>query len=635
MRRWGCRLVAAVLLGLVLVVGSPVAAGAADCKPHGVPDVAGSGVPGQVDMPLRHPSGDTKYGEYGWAGLKWNTCDLGFGPDAAADPIATVDTYIGNKLMGGATVLASLMTQLHAWAADPGTLLSPVDKAVAKVTDVTRRALWNDWAPVFIVVAGALVIMQASRGDARRALRTMAAVVLAAGVVAWIAAGPVQLARTFDGIASQIVGNVDRSIVTEHRSAMSDKEARGATFQDNVLFPLWCRGEVGSSAGAQKYCERLYKAGTVKYATASDYSAGDRRNQYNSIAQQMKDDDHGYYDTLRGKDDNRTGQGFLAFVMMLIIAIIRIPAEVLMLAGLLVVRLVIMFGPLFALAGILEFSRPLAVAAMKMTLASVVNVAIFGVIAAVHTAVVAGIITSGLGIFSSLFLIAALTFVIWMISKPFRSPTRLATGEAAAESLAGSGDSPSRALSKFAGLVGTGTATFLGARAGTEAGLDRQDATTKPDVVGSDDYSRVREPTYVVHQEFNESPRPAALRDVESFSPELAALPASRPAAISGADDPAMLSTTRADHRAPPSRAVPSSTGPSHDPNESLHVVVDVAIEHDLKHIETGTAPVDDEHRTEVLRLIEPEYDRNGEVTYEIFRPSVPRTAEPVRTGVR
>ena len=212
MRRWLARLL--ILGGFVLAVvvgplGSSTAQ-AADCKPDGVPNAAGSGIPGLVDDPTPNPSGETYYGEYGWAGLKWYTCDLGSGPDAVADPIAVLDTYFGNAGMGAATVESSAMTQLHEWAVDPGELLNPVDKVVNRVTKILRRALWNVWAPPVIILAAIVIVWHANTQQVRRSLSTVVAILISCGVVGWIMLGPVKAAQTFDDAVSSMVGGVER-----------------------------------------------------------------------------------------------------------------------------------------------------------------------------------------------------------------------------------------------------------------------------------------------------------------------------------------------------------------------------------------------------------------------------------------
>lgn len=138
-------------------------------------------------------------------------------------------------------------------------------------------------------------------------------------------------------------------------------------------------------------------------------------------------------------------------------------------------RLAVMLAPIFALAGILKSTRPYAKAALKMTIASVVNVAIFGIVASVHTGIVGITVARSTNIVQTLFVVLGVV-IIWMLSKPFRSPTRLATGQAAADALEGAASAPSNALNSIKGMVGAAVpsmiGSYIGSRRGAEEGVE-------------------------------------------------------------------------------------------------------------------------------------------------------------------
>lgn len=682
MPRWAARVLTVLVLAAVAVLLGPTApAGAADCKPAGVPDSPGSGLPGLIDEPMADPSGKTKYGDYGWAGLRWYTCDLGAGPDAANDPVAVLDTSAGNMMMGFATAEGAAMTQLHSWAVDPGTLLDPVDDATASITQTIRDALWNEYAGLFVIVAAGIVIARAHRGNVRDGLHTLTAVVIAAGAVAWLAAGPVEAANTFDDVAADVVGGVDASIAEATGSAdLSNEEARGATFNDQVLFPLWCRGSLSNDEAEKKYCDDLYKASAVSSDELGEVEPDDKRDDFNDVANDIEDDDESYYDALQGEKHNRTGQGFLAATLMTIIALIRIPAEILMVAGLLVVRLAVMFGPLFALAAILEGTRAIAIAGLKMLLASVVNVAVFGVIAAVHTGLVAGLVASDAGLIGTLFIVTALTIIIWLISKPFRSPTKLATGQEAGDAIAGLGSVPGNMARSAAGMVGGAALTYLATRAGSKSGVEN----AEPDTAAPRDEEFTRPPPMVRDPETYRYSSPV------HTGPDTPV--GDLPAGTSGADQPQLpggpilglpaasneevdVEKTYVSVRALPSAEEqhgPRSRGydvdavdadqtglyrPGLPPattdtdaaaasrsgsSDHLRIVDPLEVRHDHTHAQGGDGGYTDTDADEYgvgldtrgvvadasgpdeTRLVEPEYNADGEATYQIFRPDRP-----------
>lgn len=652
MRTWPRRLLIALLLAVgALFAGA--ASASADCAPSGVPNYAGSGIPGLIDNPVQNPGG-TLYGQYGWGGYRWYTCDLGIGPEVANDPAAVGDTWLGNIELGAATTLGASMTQLHQWVADPGTIMAPIDSAVADIAGVIRGAIWNEYAPALIILAGAMVIVRAMNGDTRRTLHTVAAIGAAALVIAWVFTprggqpGAVAAAQQFDGVVNAVVGGVDRSLVSSTGAAIpaanSDDEARGATLADKVIYPLWARGALGTEdQRGLDLARRLYRdAATVSYANAGSADAEEYRGRYNDIAEEINNANPGWYTTLRGQSYNRTGQGFLAMVLMLIIAAIRIPAELLVLIGLLVMRLAVMFAPIFALAGILESTRPYAKAALKMTIASVVNVAIFGIVASVHTGIVGITVARSTNIVQTLFVVLGVTVIVWMLSKPFRSPTRLATGQAAADALEGAASAPSNALNSIKGMVGAAVpsmiGSYIGSRRGAEEGVEEGQERDRERRRGPDTGPRPEQWSRLYdgdgdpsdlpecRAEPYRSPEPAVVpvryEPIESTPQRLALPPGPGPEA--GASRPV-------DPLGPGPHDGSAYATPEDAPEPGREVIVAQRVRYDEDEIFVPDLVVQADYEDPdwhepirvngKVRLIEPEYDKDGNLTYDIYMP--------------
>lgn len=501
-RRLRQRLVLALCGVLLALVGTVVTAqpAAAECTPGNVPQLAGSGLPGLIDDKTSAEDPTTKYGQYGWAGLRWTTCDLdrsalGIPREDTLD--VKIDTFLGNLGLGLAVTLAATMTQLHQWAVYPGALLAPIDGLLTDITNAVKDSTWTPWVAAFIIAAAVGVCMIAFRGEVRRAWRTVAAVGLACLAIAWIStpvvstrlandsgsspSGPLQFetvrmsgaehaATVFDGAAASIVSSVDTNIAKTKPKGddqpTDDDEARGAILQDKLLWSLWARGELGGQAAAAKYGEDLYKAAAVKWSDAASVDSDKRRQEFSKVAERIQKDDPATYDQLRGASLGRSGYGLLAAVIMGCIALIRIPAELMMIAGLLVMRVLVMFAPVLALAAILESTRPVAKAGLKIAIASVVNVAIYGVIASIHAAATGFIVTKAQNLALATAGIVVLTIVVWLIAKPFRSVTRPATGQQAADAMTSAGDNAASMPGRWFGGITSG----LGALAGSYLG---------------------------------------------------------------------------------------------------------------------------------------------------------------------
>lgn len=467
--RWATRclvLVCFVLTGFG--VAAPAFADSNNCKPPpGVPDSAGSGMQGGIDDQPKGGNGTTLYEQYGWSGLGWHTCDLGEDgwitmPEAAKDPGAFIDTSVGSILMGGASTLGAIMTQLSEWVSDPGTLLAPVDGSLVPVTESVEKSVWGPWASVLVIGAGCGVAWAARRGNPRQAFRTIMAILFAALSVSAVGKtwqvgtgnlgpdgreitvgkpGAVALGQFFDSAASDVTGEVSKNLT----GGANANIASGATLYDQVLVPLWVEGAVGPGAGDAStpgtLAHDLFHANTMSWEeVSSGQNPKDKQDEYVRVAKILDGKEEGPYSAnstkyqkLRGVAGGRSGVGFQALVTMVMIASIRIPSLIFVLMGLIVIRFVVMFIPIWALFAIIGKTRPTAIAAGKMVFAAVYNAAVFGVLGLVHTAVVSAIISSPSPAgftFLKLVLIIAWTIVMWVVSKPFRSVTVPALGDA-------------------------------------------------------------------------------------------------------------------------------------------------------------------------------------------------------------
>lgn len=464
----------------MLGVLSPATPAMADCKPQGIPDYAGSGQPGMIDAKTAEPSGGNLYGEYGWSGLRWNNCDIRDFGSPVDDLRAQFDTWVGDALMGLATLEGSVMTSMHKWTADPTTTLKPIDDKLVDLSTITKSLLFDNWAFPVIVFAVMGIMVGAWTKKIRPAIMTIGATALALGFVSFVGAAPLTIAQSTDGIASSIVSAADAQALKysgipgpgesaedgKHIISASPAEATGAILNDAMLAPLWRQGQTGTGAWTDS-TQDMFKASTATWEeVANGYNPDDKKNAYNDAVNQVKNNKEtaGQYQAIKGQTYNRAGMGFMAALMMSIIAAIRIPAEALMFLGMLVIRFIPIFGPLFALMAIPEVTRGAATSALKICLAAVFNVVVFGVIASVHTAITAILYVNTANLFVSTIISAIVTYLFWKLSKPFRSITKLATGKAVVEQLENAPSAPGQAAMKGVGFL-TGTAVSYGAGA--------------------------------------------------------------------------------------------------------------------------------------------------------------------------
>lgn len=473
------------ILAAVLLVFAPVSPAAAECKPPGIPDYAGSGVNGAIDPQIEEPSGGNYYGLYSWGGLRWNTCDLG-GP--ITDVLAELDTWAGNGLLGAGTGIAAIMTAMHKWAADPGALLAPIDEKIEQLSEISIELFFGQWAFALITFAALGVLVAAFTRNVRTTMMTMLSVMAACAFVAVIAWAPLTIAQSTDGVASTIVSAADARALEIAGIPDSSpdgggvyantEESTGAILRDAMLQPMWRMGQSGVMTAAEP-TEAMFKASTASWDEVTNgYKPEEKRDAYNEAVDAVKNDPSisNQYQTIKGQSYNRTGAGALGAFMVLIVALIRIPAEALMFLGMLVIRFIPLIGPIFAALAIPEQTRPAAVAALKIVAAAIFNVIVFGVIASVHTAITAMLYVNAANLFINTIISVLVTYLLLKLSKPYRSVTRLATGKAVAGELERAPDGPGNAMKA---VVGMATGTVIGNMAGGATGRDKKDKDGK------------------------------------------------------------------------------------------------------------------------------------------------------------
>jgi len=458
------------ILAAILLVFAPISPAAAECKPPGVPDYAGAGITGTIDPRIEDPSGGNNYGEYGWAGLRWNNCDIREFGAPADDLLAVVDTWTGNGLMGAAVGEAAIMTAMHKWTADPSALLAPIDEKIVQLSTITSELFFGEWAYALIVFAAVGVLVAALTRSVRKALVTVLAICAAVTFMAIVSTFPLEIAQSTDGVASSIVSAADAKALEyagipanadEGQMYANTDEATGAILNDAMLQPLWRMGQTGSMDWL-KTTDDMFMTSTASWAEVdAGYDPAEKRDSYNAAVDVVKNDPAtaNQYQSVKGQSYNRTGAGAGAMFMMTVVALIRIPAEAYMFLGMLVIRFIPLIGPVFAALAIPEQTRGAAITALKIVAAAVFNVIVFGVIASVHTATTAILYVNPTNLFVSTLLSTLITFLLLKLSKPYRSVTKLATGNQVAKELADAPDAPGNAVK---GVVGMATGTVMG-----------------------------------------------------------------------------------------------------------------------------------------------------------------------------
>lgn len=440
MARRGTRMALALLVAAVTVLAVNIITASpalAACEPPGVPNAAGSGMPGFFDGATAAPSGDNYYGLYGYGGLRWNNCELG-GPIAgnewAGDPNAGLDTLIGNLLLGVATLLASISTALHKWIGNSTELLAPMDNLITQLSELTRTVIINNWFPVILLAGGALIFAAVISQNRRKALTTVVMSMVAVGIIGTLDTIPLKVAHSVDGIASNIQAETDTQALETAGITASKEEALGTLYVDTLIWPHWAAGATNSTAkpnprsisdGSDQasFEDRIYTAGTTPFAE-TDKDADEQRDEFKDVASKMKSEQPEKFQALKGQSYNRTSNGFLAMVKVLPVAAFRIPAEGAIFLTLVIMRFVPIVGPVFAAFLIFPSTRALAFKHGRTLFSAVIHTIIVTFFASIHVAAVA-FFFANLNAAFAIILTFVVTIVFFKWAKPLGALAQL------------------------------------------------------------------------------------------------------------------------------------------------------------------------------------------------------------------
>lgn len=451
------RLVTVILLGIAatFALASPASAaptvpGIPDCKDAPIAQMPGSGLPGYLDEgPKRTPAPldpfvaspqTSVYEQYGYAGLTWHTYDLGCG-GGMRDTDATIDTTVGNAFMSGSVWLTSAANGLHNKVSDPAQYMAPLDDVVATVTQRLHDSIWNPWGGAALVGVAALLLVYSASGRLSSVTSAAAWAMLVLAVVAGLAQYPTRVASFFDESVTSSIAAVNASSAGLASLSESSDPARaqGALLVDRIAYDAWVRGEFGSgdSEAARKWAPALFKASAFTWAEAAeakqDPPAGKeiaerKAESWKSTTTQIHEQDPVAYSYIQGKAGGRAGTGLMALLGALFTAVFRLVADVFVFAGLVMLRLLVMFFPAVAVIGVMAPMASVVRQVANMGGASVVNVVAFSVGSTIHTTVISAILSRaqdlGMGMLA-LVLCFVVTLAAFVVLYPLLSFTTI------------------------------------------------------------------------------------------------------------------------------------------------------------------------------------------------------------------
>lgn len=427
-RRSCCVVLAVVLmlLGAQVVLGIPALAqvpGVEDCKQAPNPERPGSGMVGALDAtPLEAGAPDSVYREVGYAGLVWHTYDLGCGPSGVRNPEAVIDTWTGNLLFNVGKVIVGASNGLHYALADGG-LIAPLDKLIVSGTAGLYDSVYAPWFGLVAVLLAIIMFRSIWRGDlatvSKRAAWALAGIWLAAATYLT----PILYTQVLDDVLVDGSNQVRSGFLQE--VGVEQRDALPTLLHEQIVYRNWLRGEFGSPDGpqAQQLGRDLVRAQAYTKQEiangADDPSSGvqaRKAQEFESIAGRTGSA-YGYF---QGIDGSRIGAGFLAALQSGMFALFQLLSQAALLLAQIVLRVVILLGPVIGLIAILYHDLLRGVG--RAVGAALLNVVILSALTALHTLVLVWVFNpaTGMAVLAQMLLAGLITLVMLMIARPVR-----------------------------------------------------------------------------------------------------------------------------------------------------------------------------------------------------------------------
>lgn len=484
---------------------APALPGIGDCKTPPTPEVPGRGVvgffegtPDQLPPPGDPftPGAQTSIHEqYGYAGLRFNTYDLGCGGDLVRSPDASVGTTMANWTLTFPKTLVAATGALLGAAYQPE-FLGVFDPLVSGVVDGLRRTVFDQWAAVVVVAMGFFIVWRARKASLASTTAAIGWALLVMVIATVLFRWPVAAGQVADRSVTATLGSVSGGL--NGQATPQDRAAGGeatASLHDALLYKAWLGGTFGdaNSAVALKYGPKIFDAQALTWRDAqtlrTDPAQGQRiiaskQQEFKDAAAAVQAEDPDAYEYLVGRrSDSRVGYAVLAAVAALCAVPFLVISALLVIGALVIVRFGVMLFPAFATLGLFPTMRHLVVGIGNTMAAAVINALIFGIGSAVMVKAMGVVLdpATGLPPWLDVILVLVLTVVMWAALSPFRRLTRMVAP----------GHDPFRDATTGIGRFGRGMARAGGRAAGAAltgfvAGRAARDASWEPAATADD-----------------------------------------------------------------------------------------------------------------------------------------------------
>ena len=467
------------------------------CTSAPTPEVPGRGVVGFFESPPKTPppaadpfapnSTTSIYEQYGYAGLRWNTYDLGCGPDLARSPDAAIGTAVANWIIALPKAAVAATGAVVSAAFEPD-FLGVFDPLISNVVETLRTAVFEQWALVVVGALGVLLLWRARQASLASTAAAIGWALLVMVLVTMVFRWPLVAGHAADETVTSTLGAVTGGLNDKAPGTASNAGTEAtAGMHEALLYQAWLGGTFGdaNSDVAKKYGPIIFDATALTWAQAqvlkTDPDAGKKiieakEKKFEDAASKIKEADPDAYDYLTGRrSDTRVGYAVLAGLATLCAVPFLFVAGLLVLGALIIVRFGVMLFPAFATLGLFPTMRTLVTGIGSTVVAALINAMVFGIGAAV-TVLGMGVLLSpatGTPPWLDIILMLLLTIVMWVALRPFRRLTQMVSSRTNHFATASGGvTTTARSAAKTSSrILTTALGTFLGVGATQRGGL--------------------------------------------------------------------------------------------------------------------------------------------------------------------
>lgn len=341
------------LLALQVFLAAPAQA-AAGCVPN--PERVTSGMVATIDLPrISHGQPGTWYGNYAYAGTRWNTYTYDNITLFCGDPMAQTDTWLGNQLfnVGKVTVAATnSVWYLLIYGDDSGPVFSTLDNSLGSGA---KSIYDNAFMPLLSLVLMLVVVWMLFK-TMKGALSHIATKLLWILCAFWVAASSYLMPKSYttflDTILTEELNEIQGSVL--RANGYDSTNGLPELLYDNVIKKTWLEGEFGASDSdvARDQGPRLLDAQawrkTDHTGNVTQADLDRKKATFEDVATKVRGTDAESHFT--GEHGGRIGTGLLGLVRAFCFSYFPLMALLGQLAAMLILRLLVLCAPILALA---------------------------------------------------------------------------------------------------------------------------------------------------------------------------------------------------------------------------------------------------------------------------------------------